>query len=178
MNTPITISLQRPIMEEVKVYKRFDKLPPSEQEWFYDHKSHYIAQVKKEDERLTFYKERRAIKLFIEEYNEQLQSRAKRRYEITLAQYEKQMEIQSLLGFHAVKVKEYSKCKTHCSNNYTNYFFSRPITKKEFISFLEKMGKEIIQSLNWWDDCTIITGGRDEWTYIHSKPYLKPFVDG
>ena len=166
INTPRIISfIEKPIMKKVKFCKRFNNLPEEEKEWFYEnHKDN-------QNSKYLFYK---ATKLFVDEYNEQLQSRAKRKYEVALAQYDKQIELEKAFGFHAIKIKEASEIKSHCNKIYTTYLFSRPITQQEFISFLKEMGKKIISRLNWWDDYTIIKGNGNEWTYIHITPWLKP----
>lgn len=163
INTVQTKWLQKPIMEEVELCNYFKHLPKEEKEWFYSYKNSYLMGI-------GLYAARKAKKLFVEEYNEQLKDRAKRKYEVAMMQYEKQMELQKVLGFHAVEIKEYSECGTHCNKICTDYSFSRSITKQEFISFLEKMSKEIISRSNWWRNYTIIKGEGDKWIYINVMP--------
>lgn len=174
LSNPIK-QMQKPIMQEIRICKRFKRLPTSERNWFFKHKHYYTSQVKKRKEEPTSYCEKKAIKLFLNEYNAQCIERAKRNYEVAMMQYNKQMELQSILGFHAVETKESFEYKANCSSSHTFYSFSRDITKEEFISFLKKMGKEIIPLSNWWRDYTKIEGKGCEWTYIYLKPCLNVF---
>ena len=168
--TTITINnfLKKPVMAEVKLCKRFSSLPKEEKEWFYDHKDFYFMGRGR-------YMEKKANKMFVEEYNAQLKSRAKREYEVAMMAYEKQMEIQKTLGFHAVATKESPEHNVHCNKTIYSYSFSRAISKEEFILFLEKVGKRIAYHLNWWDDYAIIKGNGEEWEYVHATSRLRPF---
>ena len=166
----ITNYLEKPVMEEVKLCKSFRNLPEAEKEWFYEYQSQYTG--KNKGENLTHYLFYKAARLFVEEYNEQLKERAKRKYKIAVMEYEKQMKLKATLGFHAVKIREMSEHKAHCDNEVYKCFFSRSITQQEFILFLEEMGKSILPRLNWYNDYTIIEGNENEWTYTRVEPWV------
>lgn len=108
---------------------------------------------------------------YLKEVNDRIKKDAEWQYERAMKQYNKQMEIQSLLGFHAVNIEYECDHRAYCDNKTTSIFeFSRPISREEFFSFLKEMGEEEKVQEAWYSPYTIIKGSGDKWTYTYVSP--------
>ena len=89
-----------------------------------------------------------------------------------MRQYNKQMEIQSVLGFHAVAIKQESDNRAQCDSKTTTIFeVSRHISREEFSSFLKEMRMNEKERGQWYLSYTIVEGDGDKWTYTYVNPY-------
>lgn len=112
-----------------------------------------------------------AKQYYLREVNERLHQEAEYEHECAMIRYNKQMDIQYKLGFHAVDIIYERDQRAYCDNQSTMVFeFSRSISRKEFSAFLKEMGEEEIAQGAWYSPYTIITGKGDKWTYTYVSP--------
>lgn len=112
-----------------------------------------------------------AYNYYLKEVNDRIKSDTEREYKSAMNQYNKQMEIQSILGFHAITTKYESDHRAYCDSKTAYIFeFSRPISREEFSSFLKEMGKKEKVQEAWYTPYTIVKGDGDKWTYIYVSP--------
>lgn len=115
--------------------------------------------------------ENAAYNYYLNEVNDRIKRNAEWNHDCAMKQYNKQMEIQSILGFHAIAIKHECDHRAYCDSKTTSIFeFSRPISRKEFSSFLKEMGEEEKAQEAWYTPYTIVKGEGDKWTYTHVNP--------
>ena len=112
-----------------------------------------------------------ARQYYLKEVNDRLKKNAEWQYERDMNQYKKQMEVQSILGFHAISIKHECDNRAYCDSKSNDIFeFSRPISREEFSFFLKEMGKEEKAQEAWYTPYTIVKGNGDKWIYTRVNP--------
>lgn len=109
---------------------------------------------------------------YLKEVNNRIKHDIELNHNCAMKRYNKQMAIQSILGFHAITIKHEYDHRAYCDSKTTSIFeFSRPISREEFSSFLKEMGKEEKAQEAWYTPYAIINGEGDKWSYTFVNPY-------